>query len=322
MLRRPRDVPFYGFRLRCYPDSQSASNVIYFTPRYNPDEMDFIAAYLRPGDGFLDIGANIGTYALLARSRVGPQGWVDGFEPHPVAARPLPGERDPQRPGQRDRPPGGRGREAGRVAFVAGDDVSNRVASSSDAGRRTVEVEVVRLDEVLGGSSATPWASWTSRATRPRRCEGAARHLAAGDPPVWQLEMLDHRLRKAGTSRADLVALLAGHDYRLAEVDGRHAEAQHDPAIGSARPALGQPRGSIHPEHLGRPRRRGGRRRAAAGRPSDEPGHAGEPPAGHQRLPAQDGRDPVLPLGAVAPPAAGRGDRADHPASGRSRLGP
>ncbi len=217
--RRPRDVPFYGMRLRCHPDSQSASNVIYFTPRYNPDEMDFITAYLRPGDGFLDVGANIGTYALLARSRVGPDGWVDGFEPHPVAAR-----RFRENVARNDLAnvtvhEAAVGETAGRVAFVAGDDVSNRVASSFDTGRRTIDVEVVSLDDVLGDRGYA-MGKLDVEGFETAALRGAIRHLAAANPPVWQLEMLDHRLRKAGTSRADLVALLADHGYRLAEVAG------------------------------------------------------------------------------------------------------
>jgi FkbM family methyltransferase len=219
VLRHPRDVAYYGFRLRCYPDSQSASNVIYFTPRYNPDEMDFIAAYLRPGDGFLDVGANIGTYALLARSRIGPDGWVDGFEPHPVAARRFRENVERNQLVNVTVHQAAVGETAGRVAFVATDDVSNRVASSTDVGRRTVEVEVVSLDEVLPDRRYA-MGKLDVEGYETAALRGAVRHLAAGDPPVWQLEMLDHRLGKAGTSRADLVALLGDHGYRLAEVAG------------------------------------------------------------------------------------------------------
>ncbi len=41
VVGRPPDEPFDGLRLHCYPDSQSASNVISFTPRYNPAETGF-----------------------------------------------------------------------------------------------------------------------------------------------------------------------------------------------------------------------------------------------------------------------------------------
>lgn len=42
---------------------------------------------LRPGDGFLDIGANCGYFSLLAARMVGPTGFVAAFEPQPKLAR-------------------------------------------------------------------------------------------------------------------------------------------------------------------------------------------------------------------------------------------
>lgn len=44
---------------------------------------------LHPGDVFLDIGANIGIYSLLAAQMVGPEGRVFGVEPHAVNAAAL-----------------------------------------------------------------------------------------------------------------------------------------------------------------------------------------------------------------------------------------
>src|SRR5262249_6754035 len=40
-----------------------------------------LRAALRPGDTFLDLGANMGYYTMLAASRVGPGGRVIAFEP-------------------------------------------------------------------------------------------------------------------------------------------------------------------------------------------------------------------------------------------------
>ena len=54
---------------------------------------DALAAYLRqrlrPGDAFLDIGANIGYYSLLAAQLVGARGTVVSFEPEPGAFESL-----------------------------------------------------------------------------------------------------------------------------------------------------------------------------------------------------------------------------------------
>ena len=43
-----------------------------------------ILCYLKPGSVFIDIGANVGYYSLLANARVGATGRVLSFEPTPV----------------------------------------------------------------------------------------------------------------------------------------------------------------------------------------------------------------------------------------------
>jgi FkbM family methyltransferase len=49
----------------------------------------WLQATLRPGDVFLDVGANIGLYTLYAARLVGPTGAVYAIEPHVVNARSL-----------------------------------------------------------------------------------------------------------------------------------------------------------------------------------------------------------------------------------------
>lgn len=48
-----------------------------------------IRRYLCPGDVFIDIGANVGYYSLLAKKQVGPSGRVLAFEPNPQTVKRL-----------------------------------------------------------------------------------------------------------------------------------------------------------------------------------------------------------------------------------------
>jgi len=46
-----------------------------------PTEREFVRQWLKPGDVFLDIGANIGLFTIVAARRVGPTGHIYAFEP-------------------------------------------------------------------------------------------------------------------------------------------------------------------------------------------------------------------------------------------------
>jgi len=65
--------------MQLYFDSR-LSGLVYFG-EFERDELGFLSWYLRPGDIFLDAGANIGLYTLVAASKVGESGRVFSFEP-------------------------------------------------------------------------------------------------------------------------------------------------------------------------------------------------------------------------------------------------
>lgn len=56
---------------------------------YELDTARLIRRILRPGDTFIDGGANIGYFSLIAAKRVGPKGRVHAFEPQPANRKRL-----------------------------------------------------------------------------------------------------------------------------------------------------------------------------------------------------------------------------------------
>lgn len=56
---------------------------------YEPIETAFIREHLKEGDSFLDIGANIGWYTILASTIVGEHGRINSFEPRATTFRYL-----------------------------------------------------------------------------------------------------------------------------------------------------------------------------------------------------------------------------------------
>lgn len=70
-----------GFQLRFYPSSISYQ--IWLHPESSPWEFGFVRRVLRPGDTFIDVGANIGEFTLTGLTAVGPAGKVVAIEAHP-----------------------------------------------------------------------------------------------------------------------------------------------------------------------------------------------------------------------------------------------
>jgi len=89
---RPVIVVHDRSRLRIVParaDHGIAKGVFLLRDRYEPSVRAVIDAALRPGDVALDIGANMGLWALRMAERVGPSGRVLAFEPGPMTLNRL-----------------------------------------------------------------------------------------------------------------------------------------------------------------------------------------------------------------------------------------
>jgi FkbM family methyltransferase len=70
-----------GMQMRFFPTSLSAS--LWADPAARKKEEQPILDLLREGDTCIDVGANVGHFALLAAQRVGPSGKVIVIEAHP-----------------------------------------------------------------------------------------------------------------------------------------------------------------------------------------------------------------------------------------------
>jgi FkbM family methyltransferase len=77
-----------GIRFRCrLPDG--IQTFVYLFGTWEPDLTAFLHRRLRPGDTFIDVGANVGYMSALAGRQVGPRGAVVAFEPAPIAGAAL-----------------------------------------------------------------------------------------------------------------------------------------------------------------------------------------------------------------------------------------
>ena len=80
----PVDVQYQGASFRFYHQASATERGALFNPDYNLDELDFLRANTPAGGVFVDVGANVGTYAMVLARHVGASGRVIAVEPHPV----------------------------------------------------------------------------------------------------------------------------------------------------------------------------------------------------------------------------------------------
>ncbi|MCP3379146.1 FkbM family methyltransferase [Bradyrhizobium sp. CCGUVB4N] len=80
----PVDVQYQGASFRFYHQGSATERGALFNPDYNLDELDFLRQHTQAGGTFVDVGANVGTFALVMARQVGTNGKVVAIEPHPL----------------------------------------------------------------------------------------------------------------------------------------------------------------------------------------------------------------------------------------------
>ena len=227
LLPGPHDIRvFGGLTLRCYPDSPSASLVIYCDESPDYHEMHFMRRYLRPGDAVLDGGANIGIYSLLAASLVGPTGRVLAFEPAPEAYRRLTENLRINHLANVTVYACALGDSVGVVDFLNQCDTTNRIQTSADTGESVVSVSVARLDDMV--QMGYTLGKMDIEGAEPIALRGAKRLLKEANPPVWLLELngLLHAFDFTEAIFSDWLSL-QGYDLGLYDADRHELSFTH-----------------------------------------------------------------------------------------------
>jgi FkbM family methyltransferase len=80
-------ILFNKIKINLYPDDFLSEFIL--KDDFEQAEQAFVHNYLRPGDIFIDVGANIGLFTLIAAKAVGRKGRVYAFEPSPVTHKRL-----------------------------------------------------------------------------------------------------------------------------------------------------------------------------------------------------------------------------------------
>jgi FkbM family methyltransferase len=139
--------------------SEMTNQAMFLYGTFEISETRLVQSLLRPGMTFVDVGANIGYYTLMAARLVGTAGAVHAFEPHTPMRRKL--EENVRRNGFENvvLHPEALARETGEVTFYATAWDANQGISSilPGAGRAAVrKVPSLTLDDFLAGLGPRP----------------------------------------------------------------------------------------------------------------------------------------------------------------------
>lgn len=168
------------------------------------DDMAFVLHTLRPGDLFIDIGANIGTYTILAGKVVGSE--VISIEPLPATFAHLENNIHYNRLGSRVTAKNiGLAGQRGNLRFSADLDTMNHIVDDAYQGP-TVDVDVLSLDELL--ENRHPFAMKIDvEGFETQVLSGGARVLADPHLQAIVIEVNDHlhRYERTGKTALDIL---------------------------------------------------------------------------------------------------------------------
>ena len=141
---RPMLVPFVDATRIFVGAGYTGANGNYYWGLHEFSDMAFVLHYLRPDDLFVDVGANVGSYALLASGAVGTR--TIAFEPVPQTLARLRANCDANGLGSLvDVRAVCIGASTGTVAFSTNADTMNSIVANGDT-RPSIQVPLRRLD--------------------------------------------------------------------------------------------------------------------------------------------------------------------------------
>lgn len=199
-----------GEKVRISPDFRFVT--------WNPAEYEAFRASVGPGDVALDVGANVGAYALLLGQWVRPGGRVYAFEPAPEAFAGLTRHVEMNGLGEVVRPVQAAVSDHAGTADLVADGIqgTNRIASSGSGTPNRVLVQAVTLDEFCSQVGITPkFLKIDVEGAELAVLRGARETIARmGDKPAVFVEMHPTLWREMGIKKKDVIDELKAQGLR------------------------------------------------------------------------------------------------------------
>lgn len=147
-------VPYVNHTRLLVERRMSGANGNIYTGLYEFEDMAFVLHLLRKEDLFIDIGANVGAYTILAGGAVGAK--CISIEPIPRTVHHLVDNINlNDMRGRVEVHNIGLGKENSTLRFTADLDTVNHVATVAESGMKMLEVPIRTLDSILGDAKPT-----------------------------------------------------------------------------------------------------------------------------------------------------------------------
>ena len=224
LLKRPVTVRVGTDRLfKVVCDSKFSSLVIYNRlPDW--DEMNFLLRFLRPEDAFIDIGANVGFYTVLASTIIREQS-ILAIEANPRNAKIVREQVALNRLTNVRVLETALGDKQGKLLFEDSSRETGSLASAGDASPSHIRVPCSLLDDVLASekiTAAVVVAKMDVEGCEGMILEGARQTLEEGRVNVWLFELAETGLRRHGSSEEQLLGIFERHGYSILYWDEAH----------------------------------------------------------------------------------------------------
>ncbi|MCC6625137.1 MAG: FkbM family methyltransferase [Deltaproteobacteria bacterium] len=222
----PIVVPFVDATQLVVARGNSAALGNVYCGLHEPEDMAFVLHFLTADDLFADVGANVGSYTVLAAGAVGAR--AHAFEPVPITFRALETNvRHNRLEGRVTLHRTGVGAEAAELVMTSDADAGNRILRPGESAPDTVRVQVRRLDDLLAGEVP---------ALVKIDVEGFEQEVLAGAPATLASPALRAIIIEVWTRHDEVARALAERGFTAIDYDPLTRTASARGAVQRARP--------------------------------------------------------------------------------------
>jgi FkbM family methyltransferase len=213
LLAEVDGIPLYIY------NSQHFSRV-YFLEPFEPYTVRLFKAAIRPGATVLDIGANIGSFSLIAARQAGPQGKVFAFEPGPDNFKILKRNIRLNKCSNTVAIPKAVGDKSQVVTFSLAEcpGVHSLFPPPHVPVLSTIKVDCITVDAFLNGESVDV-IKMDIEGSEPYALEGMRQTVARSKALTLFVEMNPSSLSQAGFEPETLLAKLEGLGFDVKVID-------------------------------------------------------------------------------------------------------